>query len=165
MSINITNLTFIEYKTKRFYISHSPTEENIGNFITQLEKNNIKHVVRLCKPSYDSTLIENQGIKFYDLDMPDGSVPTTKLIDQWNGIIKNIQPNEAVLTHCVAGLGRAPLMVTITLINEQMDPFEAVEHVRKCRPGSINSKQLEFLINYKPKNKKSTGFLKFLMCK
>ena len=165
MSINITDLTFIEYKTKRFYISHSPNKDNIENFIIQLEKNNIKHVVRLCKPLYDSLQIENQGICLYDLNIPDGSVPNAEIIQEWNNIIKNIQSNESILVHCVAGLGRAPMMVAVTLINEQMKPYEAIEYIRKCRPGSINKKQLEFLINYNPINKKSMGFLKFLICK
>ncbi len=165
MSINITNLTFIEYKTKRFYISHAPTRDNIENFITQLEKNNIKHVVRLCKPTYDSLQLESQGICLYDLDIPDGSAPDLEHIQEWEQILKNVHPSEAVLVHCVAGLGRAPMMVAIALINEQMKPYEAIEYIRKCRPGSINKKQLEFLVNYKPINKKSMGFLKFLICK
>jgi protein tyrosine phosphatase type 4A len=148
MSINITNLTFIEYKTKRFYISHAPTRDNIENFITQLEKNNIKHVVRLCKPTYDSLQLESQGICLYDLDIPDGSAPDAEQIQEWEQILKNVQPSEAVLVHCVAGLGRAPMMVAIALINEQMKPYEAIEYIRKCRPGSINKKQLEFLVNY-----------------
>lgn len=165
MSINIINLTFIEYKTKRFYISQSPTNENIENFITQLKINNIKHVVRLCKPTYDSLQIENEQINFYDLEIPDGTVPYKNQIEQWNEIVDNVGINEGILVHCVAGLGRAPFMVTISLINEDLEQHRAIKLIRKLRPGSINSKQLGFLINYKPKKKKPFFLFRFWLCK
>ena len=164
MSINIINLAFIEYKTKRFYISQSPSNDNIRQFISSLKQHNIKHVVRLCKSTYDFRLIENEEIKFYDMEIPDGSVPTKHIIEQWNNIVDNICDTEHILVHCVAGLGRSPLMVTISLINEKMDPFDAIKLIRKQRPGSINSKQLEFLVNYKPyqnKKKKQLNFFNF----
>jgi len=165
MSINIINLTFIEYKTKRFYISQSPTNENMENFISQLKANNIKHVVRLCKPTYDSLQIENESIGFYDLEIPDGDIPNKNHVDQWTNIVNNALDNEGILVHCVAGLGRAPIMVTLSLINEGLEPFEAIELIRKRRPGSINSKQLGFLMNYKPNKKKTFFLFKFLLCK
>ncbi len=165
MSINIKQLTFIEYKTKRFYITQSPTNENIGDFLQLLQSNNIKHVIRLCEPIYDSKIIENENICFYDLVMEDGTVPDKFIIGQWNKIIGNIGKNEGVLVHCVAGLGRAPMMVTVSLINEQMEPYEAIDFIRKQRPGSINSKQLGWLIDYKPEKKLSTDFFRKLFCR
>jgi protein tyrosine phosphatase type 4A len=166
MSINIITLAFIEYKTKRFYISQSPSNDNIEQFIFSLKQHNIKHVVRLCKSTYDFRLIENEEINFYDMEIPDGSVPSKQNIEQWNNIVENVCLDEPILVHCVAGLGRSPLMVTISLINEKMDPFEAVKLIRKQRPGSINSKQLEFLVNYKPyQKKKSQCYFNFFICR
>ncbi len=159
------SLTFIEYKTKRFYISHSPSNENIEQFISTLKQNDIKHVVRLCKSTYDFRQVENEEINFYDMEIPDGTIPNNQIIEEWNNIIDSINTNESILVHCVAGLGRAPLMVSISLINEKMDPIDAVKLIRKQRPGSINSKQLEFLVNYKPIKKKQLNFFKFLICK
>ena len=166
MSINIITLAFIEYKTKRFYISQSPSNDNIEQFISSLKLHNIKHVVRLCKSTYDFTLIENEEINFYDMEIPDGSVPSKQNIEKWNNIVDNVCHGESILVHCVAGLGRSPLMVTISLINEKMDPYDAVKLIRKQRPGSINSKQLDFLVNYKPNQKKKRlSFFNFFICR
>jgi protein tyrosine phosphatase type 4A len=167
MSINIITLAFIEYKTKRFYISQSPSNDNIEQFIFSLKQHNIKHVVRLCKSTYDFRLIENEEINFYDMEIPDGSVPSKQNIEQWNNIVEKVCPNESILVHCVAGLGRSPLMVTISLINEKMNPYDAVKLIRKQRPGSINSKQLDFLVNYKPNKskKKRLNFFNFFICR
>ena len=165
MSINIITLTFIECKTQSFYISQSPSNENINQFITSIKKNNIKHVIRLCKSTYDFTLIENEKIKFYDIEIPDGSVPNKEIIIKWNNIIDSINKSESILVHCIAGLGRSPLMVAISLINENMDPYDVVNLIRKKNPKSFNSKQLNFLVNYKSNKKKKFNFFNYLICK
>lgn len=38
-----------------------------------------------------------------------------------------------IATHCVAGLGRAPLMVAIALIHRGCDSIEAIDLIRKHR--------------------------------
>jgi hypothetical protein len=40
--------------------------------------------------------------------------------------------------HCVAGLGRAPFLVAIALVNNGCSPFNAIDLIRKNRPGALN---------------------------
>ena len=40
--------------------------------------------------------------------------------------------------HCVAGLGRAPFLVAIALVNNGCSPINAINLIRKNRPGVFN---------------------------
>jgi hypothetical protein len=51
----------------------------------------------------------------------------------------------SIAVHCVAGLGRAPILVAIALIEAGMEPHEAVKAVRARRPSALNKRQLLYL--------------------
>ena len=147
MSLIDKSFTYIKYNRLTIFISETPDDSTIESFINQLYNHSIKHVVRLCGHTYDQYPILNSNINFYDWDYPDGSVPTKELIIKWNQLIKL---NEPILVHCLAGLGRSPLLVAISLIENKMNQYDAIEYIRCKRPGSINSIQLKWLRKYKP---------------
>ena len=49
----------------------------------------------------------------------------------------------------MAGLGRAPMLVAVALMEAGFDAEDAVEHIRKARRGAINTRQFQFLLDYK----------------
>lgn len=60
-----------------------------------------------------------------------------------------------IAIHCVAGLGRAPVLVAVALIERGMAPLDAVEFVRRRRRGAFNSRQIQYLDSYKKIRPKS----------
>ena len=59
--------------------------------------------------------------------------------------------------HCVAGLGRAPLLVALALIHKGCPKIDAIDLIRQKRPGALNMIQANYLIQYKVKLDKSRG--------
>ena len=66
--------------------------------------------------------------------------------------------SRCICVHCVAGLGRAPVLVALALIEfGGLDPIEAVEFIRKRRRGAINGMQLDYLESYQPRMRGKVG--------
>lgn len=60
--------------------------------------------------------------------------------------------------HCVAGLGRAPFFVAIALVNNGCSPSNAIELIRKNRPGALNLTQANYILEFKGmKTQKNKG--------
>ena len=57
--------------------------------------------------------------------------------------------------HCVAGLGRAPLLVALALIHRGCEPINAIELIRAKRTGALNMIQANFLVTFEGGAKKN----------
>mgnify|MGYP003574262432 CR=1 FL=1 len=149
----------IEYKNMRFLITECPKDATLDKFIEELKKHNAKDVVRVCDPSYKSDRLKQEGISLMDLAFDDGTAPPTEVVEQWFNLLKTRfreEPGCCVAVHCVAGLGRAPVLVAIALIELGMKYEDAVELIRQKRRGAINAKQLSYLEKYRPKSRLKT---------
>ncbi|KAL0963533.1 hypothetical protein UPYG_G00307650 [Umbra pygmaea] len=144
------------YKNMRFLITHNPTNATLGTFIEDLKKYDVTTVVRVCEVTYDKTPLERDGITVMDWAFDDGAPPPTKIVDDWLNLLKtrfSEEPGCCVAVHCVAGLGRAPVLVALALIESGMKYEEAVQFIRQKRRGAINSKQLTYLEKYRSKQR------------
>ena len=158
--------TLIEYVGLRFLIMDAPSQSNLRLYLKEMERVGVKDIVRICEPTYPRELVESSGIKVHDWVFPDGESPPAHVIDSWIALVdskktinissgtESSSTSAAIAVHCVAGLGRAPVLVAIALIENGMGPLDAVMFIRKRRRGAINNKQLKFLENYRPRHLK-----------
>ncbi|KAI8611750.1 protein-tyrosine phosphatase-like protein [Chytriomyces sp. MP71] len=151
-------MSSIERGNMRFVVFDAPSESNLATYLDELKTRNVSCIVRVCEPTYDKTIPEKQGIKVYDWAFADGTCPPTEVILNFLKLCEETfsrSGSEAIGIHCIAGLGRAPVLVAISLIESGMVPLEVIEFVRKQRRGAFNSVQLTYLAeNYKVMKKK-----------
>lgn len=143
----------IQYGKMRFLITDRPSDMTINNFVEELGKHNTRAVVRVCEPSYEISPLVSNGIDVLDWEFLDGNPPPKEVIDKFLTLAKESfkqHPDQCIAVHCVAGLGRAPVLVAIALMEAGMTYDEAIELIRRHRRGAFNQKQISFLEVYKP---------------
>lgn len=123
-------------------------------FSQELKKYGVTTIVRVCEATYDTALVEKEGIHVLDWPFDDGAPPSNQIVDDWLSLVKikfREEPGCCIAVHCVAGLGRAPVLVALALIEGGMKYEDAVQFIRQKRRGAFNSKQLLYLEKYRPK--------------
>ena len=142
----------IEFKNMRFLITEQPQDATIHNYIKILKEHRVSHLVCATDRAYTIDDLGSAGVNVTDLSFPDGSPPSPEIVDKWLNLVKtefSTDPDTCIGVHCVTGLGRAPVLVGVALIELGMKYEDAVELIRRKRRGAINSRQLEFLAKYK----------------
>lgn len=161
-----TKPTLMEVKNMRFLIMDAPRQNNLHLYIKEMRKNSVTAVVRACEPTYQSAELESAGISLHDMEYPDGHSPPKEVIEEWCKLVDKTffstggveGAKNCIAVHCVAGLGRAPQLVAIALVEfGNMDPVEAVSLIRRHRRGAINEKQLLYLEGYRKSYKRGGG--------
>uniref|UniRef100_A0A8C9VRT9 Protein tyrosine phosphatase 4A2b n=1 Tax=Scleropages formosus TaxID=113540 RepID=A0A8C9VRT9_SCLFO len=144
----------ITHDCMKFLITHNPTNATLNKFTEELKKFKVSTLVRVCEATYDKGPVEKEGIEVLDWPFDDGAPPPTQIVDDWLNLLKvkfREEPGCCIAVHCVAGLGRAPVLVALALIECGMKYEDAVQFIRQKRRGAFNSKQLLYLEKYRPK--------------
>ena len=182
-----TELTLVEINSMRFLIMDAPRTNNLHLYLKEMTKYRVTDVVRVCEPTYPTTDLKNAGIGLHEMEYKDGSSPSPQLIQSWLQLVEStffpnptagrgaptkVTPEKngtdttttpttlppCIAVHCIAGLGRAPVMVAIALIEfANMDSIEAVRFIRERRRGAINQTQIIYLSSYRKQYKKKNG--------
>jgi protein tyrosine phosphatase type 4A len=148
--------SYFKHMHMRFMVMDAPLDSNVMDYIEVCKKRKVSLVVRACQPMYSTSPFLKEGINVVELPFQDGDPPPRDIIEKWLGQVRiecNEQSNDleekCIAVHCVAGLGRAPALVAIALIESGMKNLDAISFIRKKRRGAFNARQLQYLENYK----------------
>ncbi|KEG09926.1 putative protein tyrosine phosphatase [Trypanosoma grayi] len=148
-------------------ILDAPSPSNLPTYIKTLQRRHVRHLVRVCGPTYDATLVERGGIEVHGWPFDDGAAPPKSVLESWFRLLdaemaqldSGVSDQPATIAiHCVAGLGRAPILVAVALVEYGgMQPLDAISMVREKRRGAINQTQMYWLAKYKRRESSSGG--------
>ncbi|KAI7821734.1 protein-tyrosine phosphatase-like protein, partial [Gamsiella multidivaricata] len=142
-------LTLIEppmTKGIRFLILDCPTDSTLPFYLAELKRHNVTDVVRCCEPTYSATTLQAERISVHDWPFRDGAVPPATIIKNWLQLVDSrITQVPTIAVHCVAGLGRAPILVAIAMVELGMANLDTIEFIRRRRRGCFNSNQIQYI--------------------
>lgn len=146
----------IHYKDMRFIIMDRPSDATLLQLLEHFKRANVKDVIRVCEPSYKTDLLEAAGITVHDWQFDDGSPPPQEIVEKWFDLIQKRHDEDAAscfAVHCVAGLGRGPVMVALALMELGLEYEDTIDYIRDRRRGAFNKKQLKYLSTYRPRGR------------
>jgi protein tyrosine phosphatase type 4A len=148
-----------------------PDKESLVVFCNLQKANSSIAIVRISNPTYDTELLISNGISVYEFYFEDGSVPSDDLVTRYLTLLDRIKEENkdkeiTIGIHCVSGIGRAPLLVCLALVDGGMERLDAVAFIREKRRGAINNKQLAWLSDKRGfKKRGKSGFFSTLFKK
>ena len=110
-----------------------------------MKRHKVACLVRATECSYSKETCLAAGVPVEDMAFADGEPPPEAIITRWLTLCATTfkkKDGSAISVHCVAGLGRAPVLVALALIERGMEPLDAVQLIRDKRRGAINAKQV-----------------------
>ena len=109
-------------------------------------KQGIKSIITMTEEPLPESWVKE--IRYLHVPTEDLSAPDIDKIDQTVDFInKQIQNNEPIMVHCAAGIGRTGTILACYLVKyHKLSATDAIEKVRKERPGSIQSEYQELAI-------------------
>ncbi len=115
--------------------------------IDWIQKQGVKSIITMTENSLPESWVKN--ITYLHVPTEDFSAPDMEQIDEAIEFIqKRLENNEPVMVHCAAGIGRTGTILACYLIKYQkLSAKDAIQKVRKERPGSIQSESQEIAIS------------------
>ncbi len=97
--------------------------------------------------------IRRSRLDWYHLPIRDMCAPDDDFARAWTKyggpILRSLRDEKKIVVHCAGGLGRTGTVVARLLVDFGMPPAEAIEAVRRARPGAIESTAQEnHLLDY-----------------
>ena len=112
--------------------------------LRELKRQGIDVIISLSSGTPSRELLEELSLKHHHFPMSDMSAPEVGLVERFVGILEHeLDQGQNVAVHCGAGLGRTGTLLACYFVNEGLSADEAIQRVRKHRPGSIESHQQE----------------------
>jgi protein tyrosine phosphatase type 4A len=135
----VSKPSVIQYKHLKFLIMDAPKETNLHLYLKECKKHNVAHIARISEPSYSKKDVEKAGISLHEFYFDDGASPPEDILNRWCSLVEATfdsskpEENPCIAIHCVAGLGRAPVLVAIALVEHGLDAITSVTTIREKR--------------------------------
>jgi atypical dual specificity phosphatase len=113
-----------------------------------LREENVGVIVSLTELPLNSVLLEEFGIEYHHMPIPDFAAPSYDLIRQFVGIVKNAhEGHTGTAIHCLAGRGRTGTLAACYLVSLGRSSTDALTEIRRLRPGSVETMEQEEAIH------------------
>ena len=117
-----------------------PDEEQLEH----LARLGIKVLISLNEVPPRTFTVSRLGMEHITIPVPNYRAPTQEQIERFVAVVRDrLARNLPVAVHCLAGVGRTGTMLACYFVAEGMRPEQAIRHVRRHRPGAVETDEQE----------------------
>ncbi len=98
-------------------------------------------------PRYDVARARVLGLVRHNIPMNDHCAPSVDQLEQFVKLVADLPPGAKAIVHCNAGIGRAGTFAAAYWVGKGATVSEAIAHVRKARPGAVETLEQEAALN------------------
>lgn len=115
--------------------------------LRKLSRMGLGGIVSLTENPLRSPSIDRLNFNYLHVPIDDMGIPHTSEIDRFVVFVDEVKKSgKGVVVHCGAGIGRTGMMLACYLVSQGQSTKNAIEAVRRARPGSIETTEQELAI-------------------
>ena len=121
-----------------------------------LKNKGFEAIVSLTELPLSEVLTEEFGFRVKHIPVRDFEAPTLEQIEDFIAFAVNVRSEgKKLVVHCEAGIGRTGTVLACYLVSKGYNALDAIQEVRKKRPGSIETiEQEEVVLRFEGKNER-----------
>ncbi len=121
-------------------LAHPDSFGDVMGALSELQQRGIGAVISLDEHGIQPSMAEEQGLIYLHIPVPDYHAPEP---DQAKSFVEFVQKCRdeglQIAAHCRGGYGRTGTLIACYLISTGMSAADAIDLVRRRRPGSIET--------------------------
>ena len=127
--------------------AHPGHGRGLASALSSLRKQGIKAILSLTEEPLEFPTLREFEMNYLHIPVDDFTAPSPEQIDEAiDFMLEQAQKPNGVMVHCHAGIGRTGTILACFMVRQDMDANEAIQFVRRTRPGSLEVYSQEFSV-------------------